>query len=407
MVTKNLLEETILPFPFPTSAYIGIVEKEYQDLLKLQKSEPKSLLLDLGKCKFIDVTTLLWLLSILKDRALKKLETKIELPKNKNVRDFLRVWMFPEALSKITRKPFFGYVTNTSKDYFGENKDYHDLNYGGNIIENGMNRLLSVRFFSLIVFQTSMFKNNEKDVVSESDRFNSTLVKSVLSKQLSGPVSYIPSRIIFESIMNSIRHPDAENFVLASFLDGVRGFQSDRKKLFTISLWDDGKSMIHTIRNALMNDLKIRAGCDSTFLTRNFYIILEDPNGNIIEKSIKPSEFTPDIDHCDQYILFSTLLPGITCDVTGKGKKTYKGEEGLSKPFTTPGMGLFVLLNAVIDIFGGELTIRCDKYLMNIKNNKSKSIKADYQVKIKSMHLNNPEFLGNMLTIRLPIINEG
>lgn len=405
-MTHNKLQMEWNSLSFPSSADIAKVEEKYLEMFFESNRDPEYLLIDLKKCKYIEVPSLLWLLSTLQYRNLHSYTTQINLPNNKIVRDFLRVWRFPEAVQDITGKSFFNFSTEESHKYFGEIKNFYDLTYGGTILQNGMNRLLSDRFFSCTVFHTSKFISKEQDVLSESDRFNTQLVTSVLSRQLKGPVSYVASRIIFESIMNAIRHPSAKHFVIASLADGLRGFKSKSKRKFTITIWDDGKSMIKTIRDALINKKEIRARCDQVLLNYSFQVIYEDSEGKKSEPEIINSSYTPILGDTDERIFFSTILPGITCDVEGTGHQVHPTLKNDQPFFSSPGMGLHILQNAVVDVFGGELAFRSDRYFMNIKKSGIREEKFQYKVKIKSFPSTCPKFLGNMLTIRLPMNRE-
>ena len=70
-------------------------------------------------------------------------------------------------------------------------------------------------------------------------------------------------------------------------------------------------------------------------------------------------------------------------------------------------MGLYVLTNTTIDVFGGMLSFRTKNYFMNIKAHVDKSnAKSNYQVKVKKYGSWVPNFVGNMVTIRLPLMKE-
>ncbi len=66
-------------------------------------------------------------------------------------------------------------------------------------------------------------------------------------------------------------------------------------------------------------------------------------------------------------------------------------------------MGLHVLVNTVVDVFGGSLAFRTGSLFMNIRRADRSDDEAKYRAKIARASDAVPPFLGNMLTIRLPI----
>ena len=66
-------------------------------------------------------------------------------------------------------------------------------------------------------------------------------------------------------------------------------------------------------------------------------------------------------------------------------------------------MGLYVLTNTVIDVFGGELSFRTGNLFLNVKDNPKG---RGYLAKIKRYGQWYPPISGNMLTVRLPIVSK-
>ena len=216
-----LLEPTqaadITVVAFPRSAIIGVVEKLLKSILARTPAPPK-LELSFAESEFIEVASLIFIIAIITGRCRRGLETIIELPRTKRTRDFLRLWGFPEALSKTTGLNFRD-VASKQEDrrYFGENETIGSHSYAGayRVDDDGVRRLTRGKFFSLQTYAMTQ-RNGANVVVEESDRWNSALVKAVLSKHLSGPNSYLSSRIAYESMTNAIRHSSAKFIVAGS-----------------------------------------------------------------------------------------------------------------------------------------------------------------------------------------------
>ena len=99
---------------------------------------------------------------------------------------------------------------------FGENSDHAALRYAKFYrYEGGLQRMLSSRFFAITSFLTAI-PSQARYALSESGRWQETLVKSVLSRYLSGPENYVASRIVFEAATNAVRHPGATIIQTAS-----------------------------------------------------------------------------------------------------------------------------------------------------------------------------------------------
>jgi hypothetical protein len=65
-------------------------------------------------------------------------------------------------------------------------------------------------------------------------------------------------------------------------------------------------------------------------------------------------------------------------------------------------MGLFVLTSEAIDVFGGTVSIRTKNLFLTIQaTHRPDNIR--YAVKIRRFGAWYPPFLGNMMTVRLPL----
>ncbi|WP_319406229.1 hypothetical protein [uncultured Desulfosarcina sp.] len=386
-------------------ATVGLLEKQINEIYDNSEASIKKLLFDFSTCPFIEITTLAFLISFITQRAIKNLITKIKLPFSKDVRDILRVWDFPNALKRASGIPFSRIVIEEDHKYFGEDFSLENMKYSQSIIyDKRLTRLLSKNFFSFNTYSIDSIIFSPKVAFDECRRWQDRLISSVLNNHLKGPDSYVSNRIIFEALTNTLRHPDAKIVQTSSFFQPVRDKRNNIRGHFTIIIWDDGISMIDTLRNALKAGKKIRSTQADEFFTK-YLFVLKDSNGKKINEKTIGSDFSPDNNCSDELLLLTECFPGITCDIEGKNIiNNNDGDVEVPKIFSRPGMGLYILVNAVVYIFGGEIAYRTKNIFINIKKAPKKTGK-NYDYRVKAMNYSEylPNFLGNMLTIRLPI----
>jgi hypothetical protein len=133
----------------------------------------------------------------------------------------------------------------------------------------------------------------------------------------------VGSRIVFEAMMNAVRHPGAEYIQTGSLLNKRRSPVSEQSgssqnRHFTVSFWDDGRTMYETLANALSNDLSIRYGYLEKFDTTYELSFIDENSSFKAHPVLISSRETPEKGSSSQRLLLATLYPGVTCDVTGK-----------------------------------------------------------------------------------------
>jgi len=383
-----------VPVHVPLSNAVTLAALE--DALERRPIAPHShlrLQFDLRRSTFIEAACLIRLIACTTQIFAEGGSVQFALPANRDVRDFLREWQFPQALREATGMPFIRLVRESDREYFGENeKGQHPSKYAGASIGPGMERLLSERFFSILTMRPRFAPSKVTAVMQEAGRWEKGLIAAVLQKHLNGPADYVPSRIIYESLTNALRHPNAEIVQTCSHFD-------DRAKFLTISLWDNGDSIVQTLRRPLSRGDSIRAAVPDDkhceFLVK--LAITQPPQFERIR-----SDYSPTAAVEDHLLLLASVFPGITRDPQG-AETIANAALGSHPDLANPGMGLFILINAVVDVFGGSIAIRTANLFMNIKKplpHDPRPVK--YRAKLTSFR-HQRQFLGNMLTIRLPL----
>ena len=191
-----------------------------------------------------------------------------------------------------------------------------------------------------------------------------------------------------------------------------------RRGHLTIVYRDDGENIIETLGKALRTPEKQIRSVTAPELHVGYAVRFEDElgrpideNGEVIGTSqnvgapkVYWSEFTPEPSAKEHLVLFSSLLPGITRDVSGQYHKVHGDVIKKQSILGMPGMGLYILTSEVVDVFGGTVAIRTGNYFVNIRTPIGKHDDGvRYAVKIRKYGGKCPPFPGNMLTIRLPL----
>lgn len=372
----------------------------------------KDILIDFSEVKYIEVTSLLYLISFIQRSNNANQNIKIKLPDDINVRNIFRIWRFPIVLKEVTGKPFSSYVLDEDLKYFGENKalkgDYYDqIGYD----EEGVRKLLEKGFFSLTSLPFNTEEEKQLTIDFEFNNWTDLFVKKVLDKHLgiydnvSYDIDLVPRIIIKECLTNAYRHPKANTLIRGSFFDRLGNY-------FTIQYWDNGLSLIDTLKEPIINNQKIRAEFDveqyaqklfSNFILR--YYSKKDSRINIYCSDVDPSK-----NSLDYEVLLACFFPGISRDPEGKHDFVYN----VKIDAKSPGMGLTYLLIAVVDIMKGSISLRTKDFFLNIRHPRNKEKKEfhndprlrfekTYYAKILDYKTSMPSFLGNMITIRLPL----
>jgi hypothetical protein len=394
---------------FGSACSIQNLEKSIRDFQQ-NNGECKNILFDFSDVTFIEVPSLIFLIAFIDNKQSENAEMWIELPNDINVRNFIRIFRLPTILSYITGKKFKDLVTTEGLRYFGENS-----------MLRGDTRISRDKTYSnLFPFKT----NDEKSYALESllVDWNGALMQAYLKKFLNSSEDdkerLVPNRIFFESITNSQRHSNADKLMVSAIAKRESEEGGNFKNVFHISFWDNGNNIIETLKKTInagepIRNNEIFSDGKTKTIQASYYIKYENSkfNNTIFNSDIDLTNIIND----DGLVLLSSFFPGVSEDPKGLNQwneNPYLDER--DAPLKYPGMGLTVLLNAAIDLLDGQVSVRVEKYFLNIKKPKQKALskyreidnkkkyEKFYEVRIKEINENAP-FKGNMLTIRLPL----
>ena len=81
----------------------------------------------------------------------------------------------------------------------------------------------------------------------------------------------------------------------------------------------------------------------------------------------------------------------------------------IDRRLTAKGMGLFVLINACVEVMKGEISIRTSNLYMTVRNPKQNELRKFPECSLVSkIHIlpdNVPSFLGNLICARIPTVD--
>ena len=254
-----------------------------------------------------------------------------------------------------------------------------------------LQRLYSSQFFSLQTFstQTSLFSPPLAADVAKNWR--QVMIENVLARMLPQGTELFRSRIVFEALMNAIRHPQADLIQTASIIRRPRTHSSEDCQ-FCVGFWDNGTLIPATLRAALKQGLRVTG--DAFNSVNCEYWVFSGKEGKSRER-IQPTRM-PTASSSEEVLLLSALFPGITCDPLGFTRPA--GSEG------PPGMGLYYITNAVVSVFGGRLILQAGRTSLEIRQSRraANPLLESFHVRLKTLPMS-AWIDGNLLWVELPV----
>lgn len=342
----------------------------------------------------------------------------LRLPKKKAVRDFWRAWNYPEAFKEATGMPFSKLVHPDDYIFLSEPQTTYPINSLRKIGDPTLSG--SSRADNFFGFFTEHVNSVSPTYLAdrETDRWAMDQIQDILKAHLGDSSDYMPNRVVFEAMFNASKHPNASIIQSSSFhrsfareRDGdSRGAPSKKRadNAFVMFFWDNGRSIVETLGGAIEDGVDIREGYSGGY-DRNYNFKSKGVRamGTELERVIDSRQLQIE-DVGSDLLLIQSLFPGVTSRPEGFMEDTHHFRSELANDdpnLTKRGMGLFVLMNAVVDVLGGELSIRTDQYFLNVKKlgpRLSKSKGAGIQLTINKMPNTLPRFAGNLIRIKVP-----
>ncbi|MBI4650992.1 hypothetical protein HY745_06870 [Candidatus Desantisbacteria bacterium] len=386
-----------------SSAVVGNIESNFADYFSENKFN-QSWQIDLSTVDFIEIASMVYLAQLIYRRYKQNIETKIILPISSSVLIILHTWRFFEIIEDLTNIKILNFIDGEFEK-FSEvkieiggktfhkdiNKDYFEKYYS----DKSINELIKKGFFSLICLPFKTMEEKEFALKNQRIQWNADkLISDVLEKNLLLNVevgNILANTIIYECLTNAAHHPQSDYLVIGSFFDLKKTSKKENViYYFTIVIWDNGNSIIKTLKDSIDNGKNIRA--EKSFLlakthsltswiklTRNY---ISTSNNNFLYY-----DFIPDKKTDKDEIFVSSFFPGISRDPNREQNLSFENnstnKEAIEKH--DPGLGLTYLLNAVIEKLNGNLSVRTNEYFLNIKKGNKNIISEFESLKSKSV----------------------
>lgn len=395
------------------SALGGVLD----DAWRPEMSSAPTLRIDMRKAAFIDVSGMQYLCARIAERAAAGQDTALALPDKREVREHLRNWRFPQAAAAAAgARGFRSLVEPASLRYFGERLREPGSAIGHQDEESGQ---LPPHYFPIRSRFAVGGVLDPELAAQETRQWQSRYLLTVLNGHLNRHGRRIATHVVHEAIINAIRHPGARILQTGSLFqdagkppaDGSekRTARGSKNGLLTIVIWDDGESIIDTMRAGAVRQGRLVPHGDPC-LHRDFVVKLVDLD-DMQSTFTTRSDAVATSGSSDDALLLAALFPGVTsrpdqeqADSPHHMSAEDRNEDGDDdKPPRGPGMGLHVLSNTVLDVFGGTVAIRTGHYFANFKPSRQPSRGSGLPPVAVKVARRTTAFYGNMITLRIPL----
>ncbi len=214
------------------SVDIHNIELDLRRMLDCSLQEPGILIWDLSRTRYLDISALSYIAAYTARRQKLQMKTEIVLPKTSQngnrVIDFIRSWQFPEALEAATDTPFEAFLPEDDRAFYAKHvQECPEPRFMGGYVYPEIGRILSDRFFSFRSFRPRYSQSDGTGdtayAVRESNRWQEDLIRRILSRHMQNAntsTGLVGSAVVFESMLNALRHSNAETIHTASRFAG-------------------------------------------------------------------------------------------------------------------------------------------------------------------------------------------
>lgn len=374
------------------------------------------LTIDLTNVNFIEHETLLLILALVCDWKTRDKNVYLDLPMSTRVLNYLRAWQFPTAIENALNLRFPEVLTPDSRIRYEQLKklpsDYEQVVVSP---DGGRASLVHISFFELQALQISRAVFDLEDVVrraatTSKDQWLNAHVLGILDNYLAQK-NYgdrIATNVVYEAVRNAALHPKATLAYASSQIrredlgKGPDGKQRWGEPIWIeVSIWDDGESILETLKLALGEDQPITSSSYG-WADESFVVEVNDEGG--------PSRSTlqtvgPLRNDSDSAIMASAFMLGVSSQPHRPPDETYAGSHPDDTDIKTrvrglPGAGLYVLRTTVIDDFKGSIQYLTGRHRLSISGTDTES---QYLFSVSSGGPEDLTIKGNLLIVRIPL----
>lgn len=386
-----------------------------------QASAVEPLLIDFAESDYIDIPVLTNLIALSISRRDQNQETYLGVSHSKAVRDFLRVWKFPEAFRDATGISFEKLIVEEDQNYRGEAQTTYRgsgngidaLEYDADWKEGYPGRRNFFEFTTYKLRETPASAVRPGAIARcEGSHWNGDLIKEVLTTHLpsNNPQDDVARVVIYEALSNCVRHPNAK---VVQAVSRFERYPNGKPSQLRICVWDDGEGIVSTLKPLIANGLPIRSVRLPTYMYDRIVVRTRQYGGEFDQGHVEAQENDPTTNTPDHIILLASLYPGTSRSVSVQVPDVEKFEDDAKKisPQASPldskaGMGLYALTRTVVDGYRGSLILRTGCYLLQLELAHDAFVtqfRARYKAKVTLFSEGCLPFKGNLLTIQLPV----
>ncbi len=250
---------SVKPLSLPSSVDAEALDSSFRSWLDAGNPWSQELCLDLSKVTWIDIPALMQIVSVTQQRVDERLSTTLRLPKDRRVRDFLRVWKFQPAFEAAVGKSLVSLVHPDDHNYFGEGQEtYQRFGVLTSPLGDMVRTLESRNFFGFLAYSNLSTQFQALMIQDACKRWSDPLILRILNRHLRGPEGDVSRVVVYEALANARQHPDAGTVCLASRFDSRSRNSGMKTDWLTICVWDDGASVLTTLKECLSRGFSIR-----------------------------------------------------------------------------------------------------------------------------------------------------
>ncbi|WP_412516021.1 hypothetical protein K8Z49_32515 [Actinomadura madurae] len=350
-------------------------------------------IVDLTATKQFDVVALLYLLSLLSGRRGTDRRIRFKLPADARARHLLRRSCFAAAAELAAQTPFPVLVDSADLAYFGEHPPLDLLRSETGQTPRGsvLSYLIEQHHFGLSAHRIDGPQSLLRMLDEEVRHWGGYAMVNLLDGILFGQAIDVSRVVVQELVANVVEHPKPSTAVVASQLElRAAGSQGPHAAL-TIAAWDDGLSIVETLRTCLRQGDSVRAW--SPDVPDTFAVRAPHVSGGTATYA---SSWTPGTSATDEEILLASLFPGITRKAAHERPASDRTPAAKRMDY---GYGLFALYKAAVDHFRGSVELRCGATVLSLTR---PDRTEPYQVTLSTQHGLEP-LTGTIVTVRLPV----
>jgi hypothetical protein len=314
---------------------------------------------DLSRATYIAHDALIYLVGVIQYRAARGQLTKLVLPKDDRVLDFLRAWQFPEAVQEVTNLRFEDVIDESSRAKWPTLPAVSRYERVIDKPDGGRETLLAKQFFALTALRVPRTEVAEhvrgaawRTAALERDRWLQQQVVSVLGLYLRSRGDEVATNVIYEAVLNAARHPAATlGYVSSQLVRKRTKAEFGEPEAFEIAIWDNGRSYADTLDERIKSGGSIYG--DAYGKEPESFDVAIMRGGAVEPYSLKLTHQDSGPPATRDALTVAAFMLGVTSRPDRANELPFDSES--SDVLAEPGTGLYYVRKTVLDKFDGSI----------------------------------------------------